>query len=585
MTGPEKVDTVSRTDRLGAILTRTGLYILAVAIICLAIQGDNLAVRLFRTQDLAILATGGLMLLALGRRPFAMALPRLRIPPVLLVGAIAALVLVTCWAGTWLVFGGYALTRDELLADFDATFLARGMLFAPVPVEWRSYSGALMPQYMLPIPADIGWLSGYLPANAALRAIGRVTIGSDWASPILAAITVLALYGAGRRLWPQTPLLPLLPVILLVSSAQFLTMAMTPYAMTAHLAFNQLWLWCFLRADRRGEAGALAAGFVATGLHQLLFHPLFVFPFIVEMWFTGSRRRAIFYAAAYVLIGLFWATYWRIALPMPGTAGDGAGGPALLAGRALALLAALDWSAIPLMALNLSRFLSWQNLLLLPLALLAWPAIRRGEGPARPLAMGIVLTILVMLFLLPWQGHGWGYRYLHGFIGSFCILAGYGWKSLANTTDSRRRTGALAIGTATSLALILPVHLFQARGFVAPYRAASAALGRSPADVVLVDGTGLLYAEDLVRNAPDLSNRPKIMDLNVLTEPQLVALCRRYRVARLLSGEARAIGIPAGEAPPGSPVVSSRNQLLDRIGCGIPASAGAATRAAQGRTD
>lgn len=583
MTGPASVDAVFRAGRLATILSRTGLSVLVLAAICFAIQGDNIAIRLFRSQDLAVLMVGGFMLLALGRWAWAMALPRLRVPPALLVAATAALVLVACWAGTWLIFGGYALTRDELLADFDAAFLAKGMLIAPIPVEWQAYSSALMPQYMLPIPASAGWLSGYLPANAALRAIGRATIGSDWINPLLAAITVVALYGAGRRLWPQSPGRPLLPVLFLISSAQFLTMGMTSYAMTAHLAFNQLWLWCFLRRDRRGDAGALAAGFVATGLHQILFHPLFVFPFIVSMWLSGSRRRAIFYAAAYILIGLFWATYWQVALSLPRADQHGAGGPILLAERMLTLLSALDWSAIPLMALNLARFLSWQNLLLLPLALLAWPAIRRGEGSARPLAMGIVLTILVMLFLLPWQGHGWGYRYLHGFIGSFCMLAGYGWSSL--TSDARRRVGTLAIGTVTGLAVILPLHLIQARDFVAPYRTASAALARSPADAVLVDGTGLLYAEDLVRNAPDLSNRPKIMDLNTLTEPQLAALCRRYRVARFGFSEARAFDIPAGAAPAGGPMISSRNRLLDRIGCGVPAPARTAAGAAQGRPD
>src|SRR6185503_4596412 len=92
--------------------------------------------------------------------------------------------------------------------------------------------------------------------------------------------------------------------------------------MSAHLAFNLLWLWCFLRGDRRGDCGALVFGFVATGLHQLLFHPLFVAPFIARLWFSGERWRALVYMAAYSMIGLFWVSYWQIVLAGSGTGGD-----------------------------------------------------------------------------------------------------------------------------------------------------------------------------------------------------------------------------------------------------------------------
>ena len=43
---------------------------------------------------------------------------------------------------------------------------------------------------------------------------------------------------------------------------------------------------------------------------------------------------------------------------------------------------------------------------------LAIAAVRRNQGAARPLVNGIVLTTLAMAFLIPYQGHGWGYRYL-----------------------------------------------------------------------------------------------------------------------------------------------------------------------------
>lgn len=569
MTTPATEAEGADAARLGRALQRAGAYtLLGMAFCLLLLRGENLSILLFRTQDVAALLLIAVTLLLLAwRRPAVLALPRRLSPPVVAAGA-AALALCASGIGTWLVFGGYALTRDEICANFDAAFLARGLLFSPVPMDWQPYSRALMPQFMLPLPANVGWLSAYLPGNAALRALGALTVGAEWVNPALAAISVAALYRIGRRLWPDTPRIALVPVLLLVSSAQFLTMAMTSYAMAAHLAVNLLWLWCFLRDDRRGDAGAVALGLVGTGLHQLLFHPLFVLPFVIQLWLSGRRGRALFYVGAYALIGLFWASYWQIILAGQGAAsGEGPGGLSYLFARLIAQLMAIDPSGLALMALNLMRLLSWQNVALVPLVVLAWPSVRRAEGLAGPLAAGALLTVIVMLVLLPWQGHGWGYRYLHGFLGSLCLLAGYGWKSLSGAAAIDMRRSLLAVGTAVSLIVILPLHLKQAHDFVAPYRNASTAIARAPAEVVLVDGQGLQYAEDLVRNAPDLSNRPKVMDLHSLTTDQIVTLCRDHSVARFGASQADAFGILRT-----GPVASARGQLLDRISCGAPVS-------------
>lgn len=554
------------TGLLPRTLSRTGAYILLLAALCLTFRGGNLAVLLFRTDDLPVLAAGAIMLIALAWR--GPALPRLPAAvPARVAAAAAILVLLACWAGTRLVFGNYALTRDEICADFDAVFLAGGRLFATIPAEWQPYSQALMPQFMLPFPPGTGWLSAYLPGNAALRALGLLTIGAEWVNPLIAMLSVGALYRIGLRLWPEARGTALVPVLLLASAAQFLTMAMTSYAMTAHLAVNLVWLWCFLRNDRRGDAGAIAAGFVGTGLHQLLFHPLFVLPFITSLWFAKQRRRALVFVAAYAAIGLFWTCYWQLALPAQAVQAGAAGGGGIsyLFARLMAQLTSIDPSAIPLMLLNLARLLSWQSLLALPLLVLAWPAIRRGEGIARPLAAGILLLFLAMLVLLPWQGHGWGYRYLHGFLGSLCLLAGYGWTRVADSAERPRLNGAFAVTAAASLLIVLPLHLVHAHALVAPYRAAYEAIARTPADVVLVDGRGLVYADDLVRNRPDLANRPLVMDLNRLTRAQVTGLCRARRVARFGAAQGAAFGIMRADiAGP------DRSLLLDRLSCGVP---------------
>ena len=259
----------------------------------------------------------------------------------------------------------------------------------------------------------------------------------------------------------------LVAALLMASSAQFLAMAMTPFAMSAHLAFNLLWLWCFLRRDWKGDAGALAAGFVATGLHQLLFHPLFVLPFVGRIMVVGAAAalpalRALLMRA----IGLFWVCYWQICSPDRSGAGATGGSqrpvlphfaPARPARRDRALGNRLHGLQSP------ARASPGRISCCCRFALLAWPAVRRGEGIARPLAAGILLTLVAMLLLLPWQGLGWGYRYLHGLLGSMALLAGYGWNSVAG--EGARRDFVLAAGTVFSLLVLLPMHLKHAHDY------------------------------------------------------------------------------------------------------------------------
>jgi hypothetical protein len=374
------------------------------------------------------------------------------------------------------------------------------------------------------------------------------------------------LYRMGRRLWPDSPGAALVAVLLMASSAQFLVMAMTPWSMSAHLAFNLLWLLCFMRRDHGGDAGALLCGFIATGLHQLISHPLFVAPFIVHLWLSGQRRRALVSVGAYAAIGLFWASYWQLMLAGAGGPGDPAGSTGLhsLFERLTGLLNAMEPANFSIMTFNLLRLVAWNNVVLIPLALLAWPAIRRGEGIARPLAAGILLTLVVMLILMPWQGLGWGYRYLHGFIGSLCLLAGYGW--IAIRREGRRRHFVLAAGVAASLAVMLPMQLYFAHQYVSPRTRASALIAAAPADIVIIVPAEDLY-DDQVRNSPDLSNRPLVMDLRRLDPAQIRQLCSRYRIALFDMKVGMRVGLPA-KAP--ADVVELYSAAGRRVGCAKP---------------
>src|SRR3546814_7908570 len=77
--------------------------------------------------------------------------------------------------------------------------------------------------------------------------------------------------------------------------------------------------------------------------------------------------------------------------------------------------------------------MAWNNVLLLPLAALGVLQLRWRTMFARDASIVLPLTItcILGLLLLVYQGHGWGYRYLHGLIGAFCLLGGFGWMRLS----------------------------------------------------------------------------------------------------------------------------------------------------------
>jgi hypothetical protein len=504
---PQPGDALARALRFSAI----SLLVLAVPL--LLVDGRNLTWRFFHEQDAAPLLAIAAGYAALAIRFPGLVRPMFERPPRWLTPLIMLLVVLIAATGVFAVFGGYALTRDELLANFDADFLRRGQLIAPVPGEWLAYADALQPAFMLAVPGGAGWTSAYLPGNAAIRALIGLFVDPAFTGALLAGGAIVALHGIGRRLFPDRPAATLVAVTLLATSSQLLVTAMTPYAMTAHLALNLIWLWLFLRNDRVGDAGAAVTGFVATGLHQIIFHPLFVAPFILDLMIGKQWRRAAFFTVAYAGIGLFWASYWQIALSLSGLNGvdggaaDNSGLPYII-DSVSGVLGAFNPAGVGLMILNLLRFTAWQNPLLLPLALLGVAAIRRGDGIARPLALGVLLNLAAMLVLLPYQGHGWGYRYLHGFLGSLCLLAAYGWLAIPEGLYRQRARAAFLLSGVAAVLLLLPLHMKQAHDFVRPYRTAHAMIARAPVDIVLVDGTGLHFAADLVRYAAVATNRP-----------------------------------------------------------------------------
>lgn len=517
------------------------------ALVCLRFTGAPfITLYFFRTQDLPAAVVIVALFAAVRRAPpswgdhsrVVAAMGRLERLPV---WAVAAFVLLAGLAGTWLVFGGYPLSMDEFWARADGRIFASGQAMARIAPEWRPYAPALLPTFTRLWTADGLWASAYMPVNAALQGL----LG-PLASPLLAAAAVAIAADLARRLIPGHRTAPLVCALFMASSSQLLLTAMTSYAMTAHLAFNLAWLWLFLNGSRLAQAAAVPVAVLAIGLHQVVFFPLFALPFVAEALFSGRRGAAVLQAAAIGAGLLLWGSYdailswWYAAVPVAQPRGT-----ALVLARVIEMLESFDLSSPGLMALNLIRAIVWQNVLVVPLVLAIAVPVLRKAGPWRPMVAGVLLTVVTMTVLLAFQGHGWGYRYVHGLLGNLCLLATYAWFRLQEREEGR---GALREAFVAALAVsfaLMPARAWLAGRFTAPFREADAAISRIDSDVVLIDAPHHVYTVDLVRNDPLLANRPKRLTPFLIDDVKLDTLCRRYRVTIFTDFDAARFGIPA----------------------------------------
>lgn len=517
------------------------------------IDGDALPIRYFRSQDLPVLAFALAWFFVAGflMRRFA-PYPRLDLPQTRVVLGLAFAFALALWWGSYVVMSDYPLTRDEHMVLFDMAIFGRGELVAPLDPFWRGHARALVPDFLLTIPGQPVLVSAYLPGNAMLRAIFDKIADPALMNPLLAMVAVIALLDIARRLFPNDRPAQGVALLLLVSSAQFIVNAMTAYAMTAHLAANLCWLSLFLRGGRWGHAGALVVGFIAIGLHQIVFHPLFVAPFLMWRWREGGRGIVLLYCIVYGLSGLFWINWQTLITQLSGieaTGGAAAGAGGFIRQRVLPLLFGHSPLTFVYMNFNLARFFAWQNLALLPLLMGAGHVLLRGEGLARPLAGGLCLAVVAFAFLLPYQGHGWGYRYLHGFLGSAALLGAYGYRALV-----RRQAGpscGFVLGsTILTLLVVLPFLLFRAHDFVAPNARADALLGRIDADYVVIETQTGGYEVDLVRNPADLSRRPIRLASHHVEAALLESLCSKGSVVFVGRSALARLGVNTGVVLP-----------------------------------
>lgn len=446
------------------------------------------------------------------------------------------------WAGTYGVMWDYPLTRDEHMAVFDAQIYGAAQLSQPVAEQWREFTPALTPNFLLVMPGNIAWVSDYLPGNAMMRAALSKVAWATLLNPLLLGLGLIALYRISLRLFSDCPAAIWVSLGAYVLSAQVLVNAMTSYAMTAHLVLNLIWLGLFLKDRPWAHFLAILIGVWAIGLHQIIFHPLFAGPFILTLLL--QRRFSLFfiYAAPYAAALLFWITYQALVMDVAGVEAGLAGATqsgGFIERRVLPLLRLDPYTAI-FTFYNLLRLIVWMPAFVIPLCLMARKPIRANQSIALPLFAGIALTVTAMMILLPYQGHGWGYRYLHPLLGSFALLAGFGFVQ-GRSRDSKV-DGMVMILAAAAL-IFIPIQLVMAHNFVRPHVLLSQVIEAQNSDFVLLDTASPAQTIDEVRNLPDLSNRPLVFSAANLLPAQLIELCRRGSIVPISWPSFQAVGL------------------------------------------
>ncbi len=420
---------------------------------------------------------------------------------------VAALFLLT-FAGHYLILSGYDHSRDEQMATFDAAVFAGGHLVQRLPAFWRDHADALNVMFMYPAEQRGAWISSYLPFNAGLRALLSMVGAPTLAGPLMTVLGGVALWGTIRRLWPDDKEAMTVGLILYAGSAQILVTGMTSYAMPAHLALNLCWVWLFLRGSWTSDIAALLVGFIAVGLHQPLMHPIFVAPILLLLVRERRWDRAALFFAGYAAIGAFWLLWpnfiWQMVQADPVTLRpDGVD----YMTRLTQVLSNGDPLGLPNMVSNMLRLIAWQHLLLVPLMLIG-AKVARVDRLAGALAGGIILTILAMAVLLPYQGHGFGYRYLHGLIGNAILLAIFGWRSIAKSAEIGKWRGLMWRTTLVGGLVLLPVQAWMAYAFYAAPAQVSESINKIDSDYAVIGAGDTRDAFDLIYNPPALDRRP-----------------------------------------------------------------------------
>lgn len=479
----------SRDEGVG--LGIVAIFCVLSAVVFFRTDSPEVGGRLFKSKkDLLSLKTGMIVLL------------------------IAAGVVAIGTLGTDLVCHNYALSADEFMADFQAKIFLHGHISAVIPPQWRGAVRVLAPTYAQYLPATHSWMAAYLPVYAAMRAIFQAVYLPSLLNPLLAGVTIVALFGVLKEIWPNDNRTTLVGMILLAGSSQFLLMSMTSYAMPAHLALNTIWLWLYLWPQSRLFWLAPFVGVLAIGLHQPVVHALFVAPFLFRLLLQKRWKAVAGYTIIYSLGCAIWL-WWRHRF-------SGAGGP-----PASFYFSLWNPRMFVVQPMYLWLLLGWLALATPLLALIGCFRLPRAKPVVQDAALSCLLTFLFYCFFRLDQGNGWGYRYFHGVLTCAIILAAAGWRTLADSAGAQRAWKFVWVGTIVSVLIQLPLRCLEAESYIRPFAAASESIHSMDSQLVGVDPASAWYSADLIRNDPYLEDRPVVFALVRLQRSEVGALVHK----------------------------------------------------------
>lgn len=492
------------------------------------------------------------------------------------VSVIALLVIAFAVTATQWVYRDFALSMDEFMVQYQSTILLNGYLVAPVDPEWLSIARAQRPGFLIVDAEYQYWAPGYRPGTAILYAMFSA-IGIGWImNAVFCGASVILVAAIARQTLPNMSGAAIWAAIFLASSPQFLITGITPYTMTAHLVASLLWLYLFTLDRLATHVLAMAIGAFALGLHQINVHAMFALPFLVHLFvWRGRRKLAASYALTYAIALGLWTFWMDIAAWLHGfeaveiglDARNG-GGAEYLKHAVSSGLSRLAWENVAYWMMNLSRFLAWQNAIVFPFLMLALASWRHLPVQLKLIALSVVTTLAPYIALMPDQGHGWGYRYLHPVLGNIAILAAFGLLSAVPALSGRLRRLAVWI-TAITILLSVPLRAYQVNDVVERMVDAMAYLTSRRTDIVLVDTRGIWYGNDLVRNDPFLTNTPIILSASDLSDERLTILCDLMTVDLVGAEDLKAFGIkPFKQARQTDGNAIENTQIrLERLGC------------------
>src|SRR5579863_5964882 len=222
----------SNSGLLRRLIAASLLLPLALLAVCQKNQIEynySLMMKLDRHLLPVWFALAALSMIPVRLRPAALILSRKQVV------ALALMIGVIGYAGHYLLLSGYDFSRDEQLANFDATIYGAGHLVWPLPPLWQMTPGPLNMLSMLPADHPVAWVSGYLPGNALLRVFFAKIGDAALTGAVLNTLSVLLVWGCARRLWPgpcaRDREAGVVAVLLLAMSGQFVLTGMTAFAM------------------------------------------------------------------------------------------------------------------------------------------------------------------------------------------------------------------------------------------------------------------------------------------------------------------------------------------------------------------